>query len=251
MRLCARCGATLSDDAAFCGTCGQQAGSPEIVAEQPASQPPAAAARDFPAGSSPTLCTDGKYRWVYELGMFKNPSILFIIWKVFSAVSAGIWLFVMALEASDGDLDMRNGIILTGTFLLFLAGMLVLSTVAYLVYALIMGGRYCVLFEMDEKGVVHRQLERQAKKAEVMAAINVLVGMATANATQDGVGLLSARSELVSTFANVRSIQALRRRNTIKVNEPFAKNQIYCEDADFDFVLGYIASRCPHAKIER
>lgn len=79
MRLCARCGATLSDDAAFCGTCGQQADSPEIVAEQPAPQPPAAAARDFPAGSSPTLCTDGKYRWVYELGMFKNPSILFII----------------------------------------------------------------------------------------------------------------------------------------------------------------------------
>lgn len=248
MRLCARCGASLSDDAAFCGACGQAAGSSGAAREQPAPQPPAAA-RDLSAGSRPTLCADGKYRWVYELSMFRNPIILFVIWRIFSAVSVGIWLFVMALEASDGDLDMRNGIILTGTFLLFLVGTLVLSTVAYLVYALIMGGSYCVLFEMDEQGVVHRQLARQAKKAEALAAINVLVGMATANATQAGIGILSAKSELASTFAKVRSIRALRRRNTIKVNEPFAKNQIYCEDADFDFVLDHIAQRCPHAKI--
>ena len=43
-------------------------------------------------------------------------------------------------------------------------------------------------------------------------------------------------------------MKPLRRWNTIKVNEPFAKNQIYCDSEDFDFVLNYILEHCPKLK---
>jgi hypothetical protein len=36
--------------------------------------------------------------------------------------------------------------------------------------------------------------------------------------------------------------------NTIKVNEPLSKNQVYVEKEDFDFVYNYILARCPMVK---
>ena len=34
------------------------------------------------ADSRVTLCPDGKYHWVYEVPMLKNPSILIDVYKV-------------------------------------------------------------------------------------------------------------------------------------------------------------------------
>ena len=30
-----------------------------------------------------TLGNDGKYRWTYEMSLFKNPTIFLLIWKIF------------------------------------------------------------------------------------------------------------------------------------------------------------------------
>ena len=54
---------------------------------------------------------------------------------------------------------------------------------------------------------------------------------------------------LSSNFAAIRSIHGIRRRGVIKLNEPFAKNQVYVAPQDRDFVYGYICTRCPQAKI--
>lgn len=129
---------------------------------------------------------DGIYRWAHELNMFRDPTILFTVWKIFSGIFVGLWLFLLMLEASDGDLDAKNGFILTGGFALLLFGVLVLATVAYLAYALYMGGKYCVLFIIDDEGIIHRQLERRVRKAQAVSAFNMLVGLATMNPTQTG-----------------------------------------------------------------
>ena len=47
---------------------------------------------------------------------------------------------------------------------------------------------------------------------------------------------------------NVRKVKGVKRRNLIKVNEPFFFNQVYAEDEDFDFVFNYIRSHCPKVK---
>jgi hypothetical protein len=48
--------------------------------------------------------------------------------------------------------------------LYFVIGMTVISALGYLIYAAVMGGKYCVVFEMDEIGINHRQTENQAKR---------------------------------------------------------------------------------------
>jgi hypothetical protein len=204
--------------------------------------------------SSIMLCQDGKYRWAYEFGLLRNPTILFLIWKIFSGIALGLAIFMLVLAVIDngGDVIATAGDLLESDFIAILIGflaMLGVTGLGYLVYALMNGGKYCVAFEMDDNGVTHRQMPSQVKKAEVVGMINVLAGIAAGNVSQVGIGLTSARSELSSDFSAVRSIDGNRRRCVIKVNEPFAKNQVYVEPADYDFVMGYITSRCPNAKV--
>ena len=92
-------------------------------------------------------------------------------------------------------------------------------------------------------------MPRQVKKAEVIGFITVLVGAMAKNPTTMGAGLLAAsKSRSSSEFANVRRVKAYRKRNLIKVNQLFNKNQVYVADEDFDFVYNFIKSRCPKAK---
>lgn len=199
------------------------------------------------------LCQDGRYRWAYELGLFRNPTILFLLWKIFAGIGAGLALlmFVLAVFDNEGDLagtaeDFVDEIpfILVGFVVMF-----AILAVGYVIYALINGGKYCVAFEMDDDGLTHRQMPSQVRKAEIVGMINVLAGIATGNVTQAGIGLASARSEIRSDFRAVRSIEGNRRRGVIKINEPFAKNQAYVEPGDYDFVMGYVTGHCPQAKV--
>ena len=92
-------------------------------------------------------------------------------------------------------------------------------------------------------------MPRQVKKAEVIGFITVLVGAMAKKPTTMGAGLLAAsKSRSSSEFANVRRVKTYRKRNLIKVNQLFNKNQVYVANEDFDFVYNYIKSRCINAK---
>ena len=107
---------------------------------------------------------DGIYRWVYELNLYTNPTIFFLVSKIFLGIGLGIFFFIQVLVMiEDGfqlDQLLDSIVMLAAGFV----GILVLVAVGYLVYAFIMGGKYCVLFEMDERGVKHTQLPHQVKK---------------------------------------------------------------------------------------
>ena len=134
----------------------------------------------------------------------------------------------------------------TKYFAIFLVGWLAFCTFGYYIYALIMGGKYCVLFEMDEDGVLHKQMPKAVKKAQIISALTVLAGLASKNVTTTGVGILAAsKTSTYSAFSSVTSIEVFRRRNLIKVNSPLNYNQVYAQDEDFDFVLNYIMQRIP------
>ena len=197
-------------------------------------------------GNEVRLCSDGKYRWAYEMHLLKNPTIFFTVLKVMMISIGIVWLFGLVIGLGDMDLDYflfwtkLSGIML-GIFV-------VLTIIGVLITAAILG-KYVVLFEMDEKEVVHIQMPRQVKKAEVIGFITVLVGAMAKNPTTMGVGLLAAsKSRSSSEFANVRRVKAYRKRNLIKVNQLFNKNQVYVADEDFDFVYNFIKSRCINAK---
>lgn len=194
--------------------------------------------------------SDGVYRWVYELKLLKNPSILFIVWKILGGVFVGIWLFVMLLSIGDANFWWHGFFSLAKVFALLTLGMLVLCLIGYLFYAAIMGGKYCVLFEMDEHGIRHTQITEQFQKARVLSAVAVLLGARSGNIGAMGAGLLSSsRQSMYSRWSSIKSVAVDPRRNLIKLNAPLNKNQVYARDEDFAFVRQYILSRCPGARL--
>ena len=194
------------------------------------------------------LCQDGKYRWIYELNMYKNPSIIFVVFKIFGYIFLIAWAIMIIADLFRGegwDMFWDN----TKMMLIFCAVFSVLTILAYLLVAASYGGKYIVLFEMDEKGVLHRQIKSQVKKTQVMGWLTVLAGVRAGNLTTVGVGLNSAtKTSSYSSFDHVRNVKAYRSRNLIKVNELLEKNQVYATDEDFDFVYDYIRSHCLNVK---
>ena len=199
-------------------------------------------------GSHIQLCQDGKYRWIYEMHMMKNPVIFFTVLKIFGWILFTGWLIMSIIDLIEG-----NGVeaILNAgkVMLLFFVGIIVLTFLGYTIVAAMNGWKYVVLFEMDDNGLLHRQMKEQVKKAKAIGWLTVLAGAAAGNLTTVGVGINSAtKTSSSSNFASVRSVKPLRRWNTIKVNEPLSKNQVYVEKEDFDFVYNYILARCPKVK---
>ena len=194
------------------------------------------------------LCDDGKYRWVYEMNMLTNPTIFLTVFKIFLYIILAGWLifgtFLYLIHGDfEGFLDMSKGMLVA---LAIMAGLTLLGV---LLLAVLYGGKYVVLFEMDEQEIKHIQLPRQVKKAQAISLITTLVGLAAKKPTTAGAGLLAAgKSSSTSVYANVRRVVARRNLHLIKVNQLLNKNQIYVPDEDFDFVYEFIKSRCIHAK---
>ena len=240
---CQECGFELKDDVKFCTNCGKAVAtkSKKVTTSQVADKPVnkelinlEKPQTDIKSNSNNdinitngkkisnniTLYQDGKYRWVYEMSLFKNPTIFWLIWKIFFFIILGFIIFASVLGTFDNILDCLK------SFGYFVGGMTLLSGIGYLIYALIMGGKYIVIFEMDEEGVNHKQCPQQAKKAEALAMLNRY-------------GML-IRTEMYSEFSKVREVKAYPKTNVIKVNGLLEHNQVYAENEDFDFVLNFI-----------
>lgn len=195
------------------------------------------------------LCPDGKYRWIYEVPLLRNPSILFDVWKVLGISGVICLVIIVLIELLTGNfrLSMFSGL-LTGV-LGMAALFLVLSILGYLLYAAMTGWKYLVLFIMDEKEVVHKQMPKTVKKAQLLGKLTMLAGAAAGSPGVVGTGMLAkSRTSLSTDFDDVRRLIPRRRMNLIKVNERLFKNRVYVEDADFDFVYNYLCEHCKYAR---
>ncbi len=197
---------------------------------------------------------DCTYRWVYEFNLFTNPTILLTIIKIFLGIIVALIVFGIALTIPDlvqgyaGAEDVAGMFVSGGGIALLF---IVLTIIGYAIYAFMNGGKYCVVFTMDDEGITHKQLPKQYEKAQVIGALNAIAGAASGNLSQTGMGILTATHDTtVSTFSSVRSVKGSRALHVIKVNEPLAKNQVYVEPGDYDFVFGYIRDHCPNATVK-
>ena len=107
-----------------------------------------------------TLYPDGKYRWVYEVPMLKNPSILFDVYWVLGISFGLVWLFNVLLIGCEGDLSLESLWDFSSVFLILMLVFAVIGYVAYVIVAWTYGWKYVVLFTLDEKEVVHQQMPR-------------------------------------------------------------------------------------------
>ena len=190
-------------------------------------------------------CDDGTYRWVYEFNMLKNPIILLTVLKIFLLVLAGIWvifgIFRIGNDGFAGAFAAQTKDLLIPAAILF-----GLSIVGYIILACIYGWKYCVLFEMDEKGIRHIQMEKQYKKAQALGWLTAMAGAAAGKPGVTGTGLLAAtKNEQFSEFSKVKRLRVFKAFRTIKLDSLLNHNQIYAEQEDYGFVLDYISSRIP------
>lgn len=199
------------------------------------------------SGRNVRLCTDGKYRWTYPMNMLTNPSIYITVCKIFGVlgVIAFVTSYIGPVFRGEFSVIVDDLKWWGVAVLVFLA----ISALAYLIVAAQYGWKYIVMFTMDEKGILHEQVPSQKKIARRMGKAVGGAGFLTGSPGRAGQGLLIAgHTSLSSDFSKVRSVKAQRRWHTIKVNEPFAKNQIYTSAEDFDFVLDFIIHHCPKVK---
>ena len=196
-----------------------------------------------------TLYPDGKYRWVYEVPMLKNPSILIDVYKVLGISFGIVWLFNVLVIGCEDGLSLENLWGITSGFLILMGVFLVIGYVAYVIVAWTYGWKYVVLFTLDEREVKHEQMPRQVKKAQVLGALTALVGVAAGKPGVVGSGLLAAsRTSTTSVLANVARLKPCRRHHLIKVNQLLNKNRVFVPDEDFDFVYDFLCQHCPKAK---
>jgi hypothetical protein len=193
--------------------------------------------------------SDGKFRWIYEMNLFTELTVFFLVWKIFFFILIGIFAVTTVVDMIEWvNYFPERFLDSLRVFGWFLLGMTVVVTLGYLLYAAIMGGKYVVKFELDEAGVLHQQIESQAKKAKRIGQATALLGAARGSMTTVGVGLTSQRSEMYSDFSRVRRVKTYKRRRLIKVNGVLQHNQVLTHPDDFDFVADFIRAHCPNLK---
>ncbi len=194
----------------------------------------------------PTRGGDGKIRWVYEMSLYKNPTVFLLVWKIFFFILVGIFAVTMIADAIEWSDFFPDRFLNDLKFLAwFLLGMTVVVGLGYLLYAVIMGGKYIVEFEMDERGVLHRQTAAQAQKAKTLGQAAMISARSPGAFSA---GMSAQRTEMYSEFAKVRRVKAYPRRHLIKVNELLGHNQVYVPAEDFAFVYEFIVAHCPNLK---
>lgn len=265
---CRNCGKEISADAKFCPECGTKTGTAAEEKETAAVAPeaPEEVAAEGPAKPKKSrkkttkqmmkqgekiseniiLCADGKYRWVYEVNLFKNLTFFFMVWKIFFFIFLGIFSVVVFSDLIKGR-TVTEDLKFLGYFFI---GMTVVVALGYLLYATIMGGKYCVIFELDDRGINHKQVPQQAKKAQAISRLTIMAGLLAGRASTVAIGMNSARTEMYTEFAKVKKVKAFRKKGLIKLREILSNNQVYVFDEDMDFVSKYILDRCVNAKKE-
>lgn len=239
---CPKCGQKSPENSRFCEHCGASLAENLPMKEEIYQQP------NQQVSPGVVMGADGVMRWIYEMNMWKNPTLVITIWKVLLLAALAPAVLVFFLNLGDG---------IGSAFLVFIKimGIVVgivtgLMLLAYPLVAIMNGGLYCVMFEMDDKSVKHTQMQKQFKKSQLLSMVVILAGVMTGNIQATAAGILAgSKQSSISSFEKVKSITVNEKRHVIYVNEKLTRNQVYAEPGDFSMICDYIISHCKKAKV--
>ena len=171
---------------------------------------------------------DGVYRWMYQMNMEENKSMLYMLLKIFAWISVGclaMWFIMMAIEGS-------MGIRISTVLLIWLLATAATELLVYLGYEIsrkVMKGTYVLRFEMDDRKISIYQSAKnmERRKAQTYGR----------KPFQDTVSEAS--------FNSVLSVNVHRNWDMIDMAVIGGRFQVYVWDEDFDLVLDHILSHVP------
>ncbi|AHK80614.1 hypothetical protein M911_04900 [Ectothiorhodospira haloalkaliphila] len=156
-------------------------------------------------------------------------------------------LLLLVIETLEGSF--MPGLRAFGQVYAIVAGiMLCLMIIAYPIYVLMSGGRYSILFEMDDKGIDHIEMpSRGVKRTDLMARVGFLAGLASGNPSAAGASLLAlSRKSMHTPFKRIRKVVVYERKRVIKlIASKMTRNLIYAQAADFSLIRDLVLERCP------
>lgn len=238
--LCTNCGFVNDADAVFCENCGVS-----VIKKEPVSSETDVSLNKKDDKTNYFTQSDHAIKWIYEFSLWKNPVIFVTVLKVMLIACCVPALLMFFLTLADTGFVEATQVFLT---VIGIGGgvIICLSALAYVIIALLYGGKYIVLFKMDQKGIYHIQLKKQFGKAQALGFLTALAGLAGGNLTAAGAGLIAAtKQSQYSTFSKIKSIKIKEKRNTIYLNEFPVHNQIYVSAENFSDIKEYIISHCP------
>lgn len=194
------------------------------------------------------LCPDGKYRWVYCFNLFTNPARLFGLWGVALRVFLVVWIFVMVVSVGSYGFKLSGLWAITIAFIPWLGALMAGILLVYLIWAIALGGKYCLLYELDDRAICCTRLRREYSCKDISEMIDSYV-----SGESDGAQLYYAAELAVesvySDFRAVRVISANESRGLIKLRGLHARNRIFTKGGDFALILGTISGNCsPQAR---
>ena len=121
--------------------------------------------------------SDSNYTWDYRMRIFKDASVPKTLIKIFLFIVIAIMVFVLVLALIEGDLTTSVLIEVAEVFGLVFLGLTLLTLIAYyIVFAALHGGKYDIVYKMDEKGVSFITAKGTMDKVKKMALIGAVAG---------------------------------------------------------------------------
>lgn len=182
-------------------------------------------------------CTDGKFRWVYEIDQRKQPTLLLsLMWKLMALGAIAGLLILIVRMGGHGHAVFLSGLLLT--LALVTAGALAAAAI-FAFHLLKTGPMLCLLFTADEYTVSCQRVKGKTDKEKVTHAIAAWVGGQSQPA-------LRFHDAAECRFDSVNTIRPDPKHHTIHLGSL----SVLAEDAPFPLVLNYFKRSCPDATVK-
>ncbi len=186
-----------------------------------------------------------KYRWIYNVNLWTDTFVPVMVLKIFLLASLVPALIVFLANAFEGypAEGLRAFITVYGISVGIVIALLI---IAYPIFVLAKGGRYSILFEMDDQGINHIEIPPTVKHSDLMRWAGFATGLIAGNPTLMGANLLAmSKSQMYSTYSYISKVINYNRKGVMKIIcTDMTRNLIYTQPADFDFVRQFIIGNC-------
>ncbi len=228
--VCPWCGFEMEDECTVCPTCG---GDVRIES----------------TSGGIRYCADGKYRWTYDMNLWKDFSSVWEMVRLFFIMALITWLLLFLTGIGNHGVAgaLRQSAVEAGVlFGIFTA----LTLIAYPCYSLLMGGRYSILFEMDDKELCHTRMEKQVVHEELVDWLDTINEYLKSDVIGTALDVRTAASTaMISEFEYVKRIKIDTKESRMTLSGIVTRNKVYTAPEDMQFVCRWIREHCPNARV--